>query len=48
MRLAHYYIINKVTGAKENMGCYRSNAETAINAKADKENWVIIPKWLNI
>ena len=48
MRLVHYYVINKVTGAKENKGCRRVWAEEAIASKADKENWVIAMKWLNI
>ena len=48
MRLVHYYVINKVTGEKENKGCYRAKAEEAIASKADKENWVIGMKWLSI
>ena len=48
MRLVHYWVINKVTGEKENKGCRRIKAEEAIASKADKENWVIAMKWLNI
>ena len=48
MRLVHYWIINKVTGEKENKGCHHAKAEEAIAAKADKENWVIAMKWLSI
>lgn len=48
MRLVHYYVINKVTGEKENKGCYRAKAEEAIASKADKENWFIGMKWLSI
>ena len=48
MRLVHYYVINKVTGEKENKGCRRVWAEEAIASKADKENWVIGMKRLSI
>lgn len=48
MRLVNYYIINKTTGKEENKGCHRAKAEMAIASKADKENWVIAMKWLNI
>ena len=48
MRTVHYYVINKVTGEKENKGCRRARAEEAIASKADKENWVIAMKWLSI
>ena len=48
MRLVHYYIINKVSGEKVNMGCRHAKAEEAIASKADKENWVIAMKWLSV
>ena len=48
MRTVHYYIINKITGEKENRGCRRFKAEEAIASKADKDNWVIAMKWLSI
>ena len=48
MRLVHYWIVNKVTGEKANMGCHRMRADEAIANKSDKENWVIAMKWLSI
>ena len=48
MRLVHYYIVNKITGEKENKGCRRIKAEEAIASKDDKENWGIAMKWLSI
>lgn len=48
MRLVHYYVVNKVTGAATSVGCYRSKAQAIIDSKADKENWVITMKWVSI
>ena len=48
MRLIHYYVINKVTGNKVNVGCYKSNADKAIADKPDPENYYIGYKWLSI
>lgn len=48
MRLVHYYVVNKITGEATNVSCYRSKAQTIIDSKADKENWVITMKWVSI
>ena len=48
MRLVHYYVVNKVTGEKTNVGCRKVRAEEAIAKKTDKENWVIAMKWVSI
>lgn len=48
MRLVHYYVVNKVTGAATSVGCYRSKAQAIIAEKADPENWTIGMKWWSI
>lgn len=48
MRVAHYWVVHKITGEATNAGCYRSKAQTIIDSKADKENWGIVIKWVSI
>ena len=48
MRLVHYYAINKNTNKNEYTNCDKIKVQEYINNKANKSDYAIAYKWLNI